>query len=472
MDRAHQNLQGTLCGGSRRLSIAKQCLLVAVLLGSGLLTGCAAWTNPVAHGIPVWAVPQELLAKPKENLAPIPLSSLKQQPPTEYLLGPRDILGVFVEKVLGQADQNPPVTMPDVNGISNLPPSLGFPISVREDGTVPLPLVDPVHVEGMTLAQAEKAVKDAYTVKRKILAAGQERVIVTLMRPRTTRVLVIRQDSPGVAGANVTVGAGYTRGLLGASPSFSATRHGAGTIVDLPAYENDVLTALTQTGGLPGFDAKNEVRIDRHALKSTSPDSSGSGAEAAAAEAEKTSAGDREVETVKIPLRLPASAPLPFKPDSIILHEGDVVSIEARDAEVFYTGGFLPPGEHALPRDYDLDVVKAISAIGGPLVNGGVNANNLTGSLAQQGIGSFSPKLVSVLRKTPHGGQCTIIVDLDCALQNPRSSLLLKAGDVVILQETKGQALVRYFDQIFHTGLNSIAIETSRTTGTVNVAGP
>ena len=87
---------------------------------------------------------------------------------------------------------------------------------------MPLPLVEPVHVEGMTLSRAEKAIKDAYTVKKQILAKGQERIIVTLMRPRTTRVLVMREDSPGTAGGNVTLGAGYTRGLLGTSPGVSA----------------------------------------------------------------------------------------------------------------------------------------------------------------------------------------------------------------------------------------------------------
>lgn len=149
-----------------------------------------------------------------------------------------------------------------------------------------------------------------------------------------------------------------------------------------------------------------------------------------------------------------------------------MVCIEARDADVFYTGGFLPPGEHALPRDYDLDVVKAISAIGGPLVNGGINANNLSGSISQTGIGSFSPKLVSVLRKTPDGGQCTIIVDLNCALRNPRANLILKPGDVVILQETPGQALVRYFNSQFQLSLQSTIIKTSATTGTLDLVGP
>ena len=35
------------------------------------------------------------------------------------------------------------------------------------------------------------------------------------------------------------------------------TLAGTGQIIDLPAYQNDVLTALARTGGLPGTDAKN-----------------------------------------------------------------------------------------------------------------------------------------------------------------------------------------------------------------------
>ena len=240
-------------------------------------------------------------------------------------------------------------------------------------------------------------------------------------------------------------------------------------IIDLPAYQNDLLTALTETGGLPGFDAQNEVRIDRRALKPNPPEADQLDGPRALETADLSEPGSA---TVVIPLRLPKNAPLPFKPENVILHEGDVVRIEARDAEVFYTGGLLPAGEHPLPRDYDLDIVKAISAIGGPLVNGGVNANNLNGNLVGSGLGTDSPKLVSVLRKTPNGGQCTIIVDLNCALQNPKQSLLIKPGDVVILQETKGQAIVRYFTQVIHLALSSNVIQTSTTTGTTAITGP
>src|SRR5687768_16851126 len=38
------------------------------------------------------------------------------------------------------------------------------------------------------------------------------------------------------------------------------------TTVNLPAYKNDVLNALAETGGLPGVNAKNEVKILRSSL--------------------------------------------------------------------------------------------------------------------------------------------------------------------------------------------------------------
>ena len=48
--------------------------------------------------------------------------------------------GFYVfEGVLGEEGQLPPV---NVSASSTQPPSLGYPIPVRDDGTLPLPLVD------------------------------------------------------------------------------------------------------------------------------------------------------------------------------------------------------------------------------------------------------------------------------------------------------------------------------------------
>lgn len=124
------------------------------------LSGCAAFTNPVANGIPVRLLPPELLAAPKEGMVPIPLSCLTRKPPEHYLLQPGDVLSVFIEGVLGQRDQAPPVNI--VQG-TDLPPSLGFPVPVRDDGTLPLPLIKPLPVKDLTVEQAEQAIVKAYT---------------------------------------------------------------------------------------------------------------------------------------------------------------------------------------------------------------------------------------------------------------------------------------------------------------------
>ncbi len=156
-----------------------------------------------------------------------------------------------------------------------------------------------------------------------------------------------------------------------------------------------------------------------------------------------------------------------------MLHNGDVVFIEARDQDLFYTGGLLPSGEHILPRDYDLDVVKAVLRVRGPLVNGGFSSNNLAGNIITPGLGAPSPALLSVLRRTPDGGQILIRVDLDRALQDSRERILVQAGDVLILQEKPGQAISRYLTQTFvNFNLLWKAVSTSRATGVINIAAP
>src|SRR5262249_41434103 len=128
---------------------------------------------------------------------------------------------------------------------------------------------------------------------------------------------------------------------------------------------------------------------------------------------------------------------------------GDVVFLEARERDTFYTGGLLPSGEFVLPRDRDLDVVEAIARVRGPLLNGAFATNNLAGNLIEPGIGSPSPSLLTVLRRTPGGGRLPIRVDLNRALTEPQESLRVQPGDVLILQEKPSEALARYFTHTF-----------------------
>jgi hypothetical protein len=162
----------------------------------------------------------------------------------------------------------------------------------------------------------------------------------------------------------------------------------------------------------------------------------------------------------------------PFRPEDIILRTGDIVFIEARQAEVFYTGGLLPPGEHLLPRDIDLDVVEAVARVQGPLVSSGVTAGNISGSFLAGGLGVPPPRLLSVLRRTPEGCQMTIRVDLHQALCDPRERILVQPGDVLILQENPGDAVVRYFTQVFQLNFVFNLFQTPDATGTATLTIP
>jgi hypothetical protein len=244
--------------------------------------------------------------------------------------------------------------------------------------------------------------------------------------------------------------------------------------VDLPAYENDVLHALAATGGLPGLDAVNEVVIQRGYFQDgPERDALLQELQAPPAACNPYLAGAlRGEQTIRIPLRVrPGQVPL-FRPEEVILHTGDIVFIEAREAEYFYTGGLLPPGQYVVPRDYDLDVVQAIALVGGPMVSGGLNPINLSGTFLQNGIGFPNPSLVSVIRRTPGGGQVAVRVDLNRALRDPRERILIQAKDVIILQQTPTEAIAQYFTAVFKFNFNWLAIHSPHVTGTTNVTVP
>ena len=428
------------------------------LLACCMLTGCAAFTNPVANGIPVRRLPTELLSSPRrEGLETVPLSMLRMRQPPEYLIGPGDVLGVFVPGIFpmtieGQDLPTPPVNFPSrIDPIAaGLPPSMGYPFTVRSDGTLPLPLVDPIRVEGMTVEQAHDAIRRTFREKG-LLQPSRDGVYLSLMQPRQIRVLVFRQEVGGFASGG--------RGDI----ATSSVKQGTGHIVDLRAYENDVLTALSLTGGLPGLDTYDSVFIFRSGMDK--PHLTGA-LRGVAPEEIPAKAAELGVEVVRLPTRWPPNEPLPFGPQDVELAPGDVVFIESRTRDFFYTGGLLPRGEFQLPRDYDLDVVEAVAQVRGTLLNGAFGGNNLNGLLIQPGIGNPNPTSLTVIRRTPGGGQVAILVDLNRALKDPRERILVQPGDVLILQETRGEAFARYFTNVFNFGFISNVIQRSSTTGT------
>jgi hypothetical protein len=455
----------------RLLSIRKagcRCFLGHFLsaLCCATLTGCAALTNPVANGIPVHLLPQELLGESKDDLEPIPLTSLGQPPPETYRLAPEDVLGIWVEGILGEKSQAPPVRYTETG---KLPPAIGFPIPVRADGTVSLPLIAPLKVQGMSLEEAEAAIRNSYTVENKIIQPGRERIIVTLQQPRRYHILVIRQDggtetSPGVAG-NLPTG-GSTGFVVGIGGGPSTVRRGRGFAIDLAAYENDVLNALARTGGFPGTDSVNEIVIERGNKGKHGP------ADLMSKSDDLRPGNIEGGQVFRIPLRVRPGERLNITPEMVTLQTGDVVYIEARNMDVYYTGGLLPPGAHQLPRDYDLDVVEAIVRSGGTLNSGGISAANISGSTTQLGIGSPSPSLVTVLRRTANGGQLAIRVDLNRAFRDPRERIRIQPKDLIMLQEQPQEALARYITNVFHVTSVYQFLTSSKGSSTANLVVP
>ena len=418
-------------------------------------SGCAALTNPVADGIPVRLVPPELLACPKAGEEPLPLNLLRQPTPAEYLLAPGDVLGVYVEGYLGDKT----IPLPVHVGLLVQPreqqrqsASSGYPVPVQDDGTIDLPAAGSVKVEGMTVAQARDAVRDLY-FRKGLLKPEVARIIVNKLESRRYNVLVLRQEANSFTGTPDTI--------------LPSSKRGTGFEIDLPAYQNDVLHALARTGGLPGLDAYNEVIVYRDCFRD---------ADGRAAVADRLAAGPPAgigASVTRIPLHHPPGEAPCVRPADVVLGNGDVVFLAARDQEVFFTGGLLPSGVHILPRDRDLDVVEAVSLVRGPLLNGAFGGSNLSGTLIQPGIGNPSPGLLTVVRRTPDGGQVSIVVDLSSALRNPTERILLRAGDMLILQEMPGQALARYMSQtFFNFNLYWQAIRGKTVTGIVDVAGP
>jgi len=385
-------------------------------------------------GIPAYCLNEPtIFDAPKSSLEPINFIRLRQDPPPVYLLGPGDVLGIYIERVLGEPEVPPPVHFPED---PTVPPVVGYPTPVREDGTVSLPLVPPIRIEGLTVAQAERLIRDAYTVDRQILPPGEDRILVTLMRRRTYQVLVIREDT--LTKPIRQTGEGEL--MLGSG------KRGETYAVELPAYENDVLHALAESGGLPGVDAKNEVVILRGGFadaKNMNPfivdffEGPQPGTEPIQTPMGQILTPNPNV--TRIPLRRgPYTPPVEIKENDIILNNGDVVYIESREAEVFYTGGLIKGGQFPIPRDYDLDVLGAIAMGGGSIasVPGGAGSRGV-------GVGFLLPPTRILVIRTISGQQTTIRLNLKNLLERrPEDRILVQPNDVILLKYTTFEMLM------------------------------
>lgn len=416
-------------------------------------TGCTSLTQPI-DGVPAHRLPQEFFAEPKNDLVPVDISLLSLEPPRDYQLDGGDILGVYIEGVLPFNSPDSPPLPPPVNfpeSESTLPPSIGYPIAVQDDGTLALPLIEPLSVKDLTLEQVRDAIREAY-IDQNILRSEKARPIVTLIKERTYDIIVVREDGGGYTGANggnnqQFSGSEYIRG--------GSDRSSSGKLVKLPAYQNDILHALVETGGLPGLNAKNEVKI----LRASQADQRKRADFMRQFYAQQQLAMQdpcacppqlpEDPSVLRIPLRVKPGVVPDIRPDQVTLQDGDIVYIESRETEVFYTGGQLPGGEFPLPRDYDLDVLGAMAIAGTGIQGAGTGGGG--GIIGGTTVGSIPPGRLYILRKTECNGQVAIEIDLTRAINDPRSRPLVMAGDTLILQYKPEEELINFGIGTFFT---------------------
>ena len=379
-------------------------------------------------------------AASRSKLVPLDHRFLGGVVPKEHVVGVGDVLGIYVADVLGKREDLPAVLYPHYR-IRNAPtePFVGQPTKVETDGTIQLPYAPPIHVAGMTLQQVREAIRHEYSIRTDLVKPGRDNTVVTLITPRFFRIHVFRQDTR------------YNVPGLQRPDEFEISRRWAGTILYLEPKEATVITALLQTGGLPGIDARNEIWIMKRVSAEEASRSDVPLDEKLVGQLPMMFPKDN-TKLIRIPLHVPLDDALPFHPEDVVLGDGDVVFLPQRDGDVFLTGGLLGGGRFPLARDRDIDILEAIAiATGNPLGPVG-DANSMV--RFRSGPGSVIPPTDAVVvRRLSEHEQFKIRVDLRKAVDDPTERLVIAPGDLILLnyrpKELVGNVILNLFDYNF-----------------------
>ncbi|MEM9702769.1 MAG: polysaccharide biosynthesis/export family protein, partial [Planctomycetota bacterium] len=437
--------------------------VLAVICVSVASSGCAAFF-PIAGG-PAEKLACSFRTPVRTPRRPIDLSLLGQPRPSVYRLDTGDVVGIYAPALFGDGGlEQPPTIVAETT--ESLIPGQGYPHRVGRDGALHIPLLGPVMVRGLTPREAGGRIVELIRAQYQIDEDKEDPVVnLSVLRERTISVVVFRNEvGPDGAVDNNAAGIGGER--------FDA---GAGEIVELPAYQNDVLHALAATGGAPSLEGDTVVTVARAGglrLTGCGPNGCRPGCEPGAlgaglmpgqigghslgpagrpiVEAPPTIDGPQ---VVKIPLQLLPGQRPGFCHSDVLLRDGDAVYVDGRTKEVFYTGGRLGAGSFRLPRDSDIDVLEALAIVQGQRQGLGAAGRGLAGnSVLSRDITAGASSLI-VLRERPDGSRLRIEVDLRDALVDPRERILIRPRDYLILQYRKGEAVVAGFERFFIDGI-------------------
>ena len=127
-----------------------------------------------------------------------------------------------------------------------------------------------------------------------------------------------------------------------------------------------------------------------------------------------------------------------FIQEDVLLNDGDIVYVRAREEEFFYTGGLLSGGVIPMPRDHDIDIVEAIALANGAV--GGAGGASGVAVIPARGPGNIIPPTrATIVRKLPNKQQVTIRVDLVKAVRDPKHRVVIQPNDLVSLHYKPGE---------------------------------
>jgi polysaccharide export outer membrane protein len=345
----------------RRTPSAGGAWLIGGLL---LLAGC---NSVPGERYSVDTLPSTLIAARRENAQTVDLSRLASAAVNSELIDRGDVVEVTIATGLSEKESFP------------------RPVRVREDGVADIPVIGPVHLAGLQLAEAEAAI---YAAAVQGQTYRSPYITVTMKHQRVNKVTVVGAvKEPGV--------------------------------YEIPRGQSDLLAALVEAGGLADnagtmVEIRNPTRDVRppDPIASANPDGVGPVGYSAPGTAPTGLAVPRQ--SVRVDLVSAAKNGT----GGYLVDDGAVVMVERRDPEPVHVIGLVhKPDRYEFPIGEDLRVTHAVALAGG-----------LSSPVANK---------IFVIRKKPDSTQTAIVtLKLSDAKRSDKHDLLLAPGDVVSVEQT------------------------------------
>ncbi len=360
----------SLPAGSRR----RPRLLHAVWLGSLLMWAVGCASGPTGEIYTVDKLPPGMVAVHRDSSKTIDLSRLSSAVANSDIIDKGDVLQVEIAAGLSEKD------------------NVKLTVRVRDDGQAEIPVVGPVFVAGMDMANAEATISAA-CIQRDLYRAPN--VTVTMKQQRTNKVTVVGAvKEPGVK--------------------------------MIPRGSSDLLASLVAAGGLAD-DAGTNVEI-RNPRKSSTDESTppsiatradGTGVDAIGFSVAADPVSSR-TETIKVDLVSATKAGT----GGYQVYDGAVIMVEKRDPEPVHVLGLVrSPNRYEFPIGQDLRVLDALALAGG--------------------ISNPVANRVYIVRKLPGSNETAIIsLTVSQAKRNEASNQRLSPGDVVSVEQTPATVLI------------------------------